>query len=555
MSKKLIIAIVLIVILLVITGYWYYKETIFSKSILKLEILGPENIQMGQEFEYTIKYKNNSNFTLEEPRFDFEYPESTINEEGKTRVSQILKDIYPGDEQFIQLKARLIGKEGDLKVAKAYLSYKPQNLKARYESNTTFTTKIDIVPITLDFDLPSKMERGKEIEFSINYFSNADFKLSGLRLEVDYPEKFNFISSNPQSLDNNEWEIADLDKAQGGRINIAGNLTEEVGRKIQFKTRLGLWMDGELTLLKETTKEVEIIEPLLYISQQINGSSNYIPSPGETLHYEIYFKNIGNTPFENLFLINKFDSPIFDLTTLKVISGQVRADDNMIIWDWKQVAQLKFLDIQEEGKVEFDIAIKDAWDISEAEANNTFITNKVNISQITQDFKTKVSSKLKVLQKGYYKDDIFENTGPVPPVVGQQTTYTITWQAQNYYNDVKNVKVKATLPPGVTLTGKIFPDSEILKFSFDSNSREIIWNVADNMAPGTGVLTEARSVSFQISLTPTTIQRGKIVPLINEATISGEDQWTGANISFKNLGVDTKIIDDLLVSNHSGIVQ
>jgi len=83
MKKKTIIVIVLIAVLLITAGYWYYKETIFSKSILKLEILGPENIPMGQEFEYTIKYKNNSNFTLQEPRLDFEYPESTINQEGK----------------------------------------------------------------------------------------------------------------------------------------------------------------------------------------------------------------------------------------------------------------------------------------------------------------------------------------------------------------------------------------------------------------------------------------------------------------------------------------
>ncbi len=555
MSKKLIIVISLVVVLLAAGGYWYYRETIFSKSILKLEILGPENVQMGQEFEYTIKYKNNSNFTLEEPRLDFEYPEFTINEEGKTRVSQVLKDIYPGDEQFIQFKARLIGKEDDLKVAKAYLSYKPQNLKARYESSTTFTTKIDMVPITLDFDLPSKMERGKEIEFPINYFSNADFKLSGLRLEVDYPEKFSFISSNPQSLDNNEWEIADLDKAQGGRISIIGNLTEEVGNKIQFKARIGLWKDGEFTLLKEATKEVEIIEPLLYISQQINGSSTYIPSPGETLHYEIYFRNIGRTPFENLFLTNTFDSSIFDLTTLKVDAGQIRADDNMVIWDWKQVPELNVLGIQEEGKVEFDVTLKKSWVISDADFNNTFIKNKVNISQITQDFQTKVNSRLVVLQKGYYQDSVFGNTGPSRPVVGQQTTYTITWQAQNYYNDVKNVKVRATLPPGVVLTGRISPDSEISRFSFDSNSREILWNVANDMAPGTGVTNNPPSVSFQVSLTPTPSQVGRVALIMNKATIAGEDSWTGQSISTETPGLDTTLPDDSSITNHSGTVQ
>ncbi len=555
MSKKTIIIISLVVIALISAGYWYYKETIFSKSILRLEILGPENIQMGQEFEYTVKYKNNSNFTLEQPRLDFEYPEATINQEGKIRVSRVLNDIYPGDEQFVQFKARLIGKEGDLKAAKAYLSYKPQNLKARYESSTTLVTKIDIVPITLDFDLPSKLERGKEIEFAVNYFSNADFKLSGLRLEIDYPQNFSFISSNPRSLSDNEWEVNDLDTAQGGRVSIIGNLVEEVGRKIQFNARLGLWADGEFTLLKEATKEVEIIEPQLYISQQVNGSSDYIATPGETLHYEIYFRNIGSTSFGNLFLTNKFNSSIFDLSTVKARYGQVRVDDSMIIWDWKQVPELKFLDARDEGKVEFDVTLKDVWAVSASQANSTFAENKVNVSQITQDFQVKVSSRLAITQKGYYNNLVFGNSGPVPPVVGQPTTYTITWQAQNYYNDAKNVRVRATLPAGVTLTGQISPNSEISNFFFDSVSREIVWNVADSMPSGAGVLTTGPSVSFQISFTPTLSQRGKAANLTNKATISGEDQWTGMSLTFEGAGVNTTIPDDTLVTNHSGIVQ
>ncbi len=174
MSRKIIILLVLIIIGLVLVGYWYYKGQTFSKGILKLEILGPDSAQMGEEFTYTVRYKNNSNFTLEEPKLIFEYPEYSVSEDGKNRATKILQDIYPGDEQFVQFKARLFGKENDLKVAKAYLSYHPQNLTANYESNTTLTTKINLVPLTLDFDLSSNLETGREIQFSLNYFSNID---------------------------------------------------------------------------------------------------------------------------------------------------------------------------------------------------------------------------------------------------------------------------------------------------------------------------------------------------------------------------------------------
>lgn len=551
MNKKIIIFLILLFVVLALVAYWYYKERIFSKGILKLEILGPESVQMGQEIEYTVRYKNNSNFTLEQPKLIFEYPEYSINDTGKSIINQTLGDIYPGDEQFVKFKARLLGKEGDLKVFKALLSYQPKNLSARYESETTFTVKIETVPLNLDFDLPSKLESGKNIQFSINYFSNVDYKLSGLKINVTYPDKFEFSGAQPQPLAKDEWQIADLNKTEGGRIKIEGKTTEEAGKRIQFSAKLGIWQDGDFIVLKETTKEVEVIRPLLYISQQINGVSDYVASPGEKLHFKIYFKNIGDTPFENLFLINRLDGPAFDLPTLKADFGQVRTDDNMIIWDWKQVPELKYLDVQEEGNVEFNVNLKYRWDVSGSDINNTFIKNKVTLSDISQEFQTKVNSEIEISQKGLYQDEIFGNVGPNPPEVGQTTTYTIVWQAKNFYNDVKNVKVRTILAPGVVLTGKVSPEKEISKFSFDNVSREVVWNVGDVLA-GTGVSGEPPTVYFQVSITPTAGQSGKIIPLVGETTISGEDQWTGKTTKGKAAAVDASLQNNSVVPEQSG---
>ncbi len=304
MSKKLIFIILFIVIVLGFLGFWYYRNTIFSKEILKLEILGPDSAKVGDEIEYTVKYKNNGNFVLEQPKLIFELPDNSLTEDGKTRFEKDLKDIYPGVEEIVQFNGRLLGKESDLKVAKAYLSYVPKNITARYESNTTFTTKIDTVAINLDFDLPSKIEKGKEISYSLNYFSNIDYPLENLSIKIDSINGFNFESSNPSSLDNSEWKLQTLNKAQGGRINVKGTITASTNSHITFGATLGMWQNGSFVAIKQANADVEIINPLLFISQQINGSSNYIVSPGEKLHYEIFFRNIGSSSFDNLFMIS-----------------------------------------------------------------------------------------------------------------------------------------------------------------------------------------------------------------------------------------------------------
>ncbi len=550
MSKKVIIFIALVVVIIAgFFGFWYYRDTIFSKEILKLEILGSDTAKVGDEIEYTVKYKNNGNFVLENPKLTFELPDNSLTEDGKTRLTQDLKDIYPGDEDFVQFKARLLGKEGDLKVAHAWLSYIPKNLSVRYESDTTFTTKIDNSPITLGFDLPSKVEKGKEITYSINYFSNIDYPLENLSVKVDSVSGFTFESADPTSLDNVEWKLNTLNKAQGGRINIKGLISADTGSHLTFSAHLGVWQDGTFVVVKEVTQDVEVIEPLLFISQQINSSANYVASPGENLHYEIFFRNIGSSPFDNLFIMSRLDASAFDLSTLKSDEGQVRPNDNLIIWDSKQISELQHLDSQQEVKVTFDVKLKDNWVPSDSEKNNILLKNKVNVSDISQEFDTKVNSNLTLNQKAYYSTQGgIQNSGPIPPQVNNATTYTITWQVNNSFNNVKNVKVRAVLPQGVALTSKISPDNQVPNFSLDSASREIVWSVGDLLASA-GTTNFWSSVSFQISLTPNSFMQGKLAGLIGSATISGEDQFTGKVISNTVPAIDTSLPDD---QNSSG---
>jgi hypothetical protein len=299
---------------------------------------------------------------------------------------------------------------------------------------------------------------------------------------------------------------------------------------------------------------VQVIQPLLSISQQVNGSASYIASPGETLHYRIFFTNIGSTPFDNLFMVVKLDSRALDMSTIQAgMQGQVQTNDNMIVWDHTQVARLSRLDVQQEGEVDFSVRVKSDWVPSESDANNTVITDEVNISQITQKFTIKVNSGLVISQKGYYKGSDIPNSGLIPPKVGKATTYTINWQIKNYFSDEKNVKVKANLPANVILTGKILPQDQSSNFSFDSASREIVWSVGDIQA-GTGVTGDPVSLSFQISFTPDSSQKGATAPIIGRAQISGENQFTNTTITSQDVGINTSLPDDFANSG-GGIIQ
>ncbi|MCX6720103.1 MAG: hypothetical protein NTV36_03305 [Candidatus Staskawiczbacteria bacterium] len=553
MQKKTLFVILLSAIAVILIVFWIYRESMFSKEILRLEILGSDSTKAGDEIEYTIKYKNNGNFVLQNPKLIFNMPENSLTEDGKTIITQDLKDVYPGDEELVKIKTRLLGKEGDLKTAKAALSYVPKNLTVRYESDTSFTTKIDTVPITLDFDLPTKVEKGKDLQFAINYFSNIDYPLENLSIKVDPTNGFDFISSDPSSLDHSEWKLQTLNKAQGGRVKILGKISANTDQNLSFSAKLGMWKNGNFIVMKELTKEVQVIQPLLFISQQVNGSGSYVASPGEVLRYQIFFRNIGSTPFDDLFAVVKLDSSALDMSSIQAEGGQVQPNDNMIVWDHSQLNQLKHLDVQQEGEIDFSVKVRIDWVPAGSDSSSLAIIDEINISQITQKFSIKVNSGLVISQKGYFANSGIKNSGPIPPQISKATTYTITWDIKNYFSDTKNVKVKAILPKNVNLTGKFMPENESSNFSFDSVSREIVWSAGDILA-GTGVKGDPVSLSFQVSLIPQASQKGSTVSLIGQAQISGENQFTNTIITTQDAGVSTNLPDDFANSG-GGVVQ
>jgi hypothetical protein len=555
MRLKIVYGVVLLTIGIAALGFWFWQQNPFSTGNVRLEILAPEDITMGEEVTYIVKWKNVGEIELESVSLIFEYPEgSLVTQEDGLRITKTLEDINPGQESSLRFTARLFGKENELKEAKAFLSYTPRNLSASFRSETSVTSEISFVPINFDFDIPSRMESGQQFQATLNYFSNVEYPLSDLRVQMEYPEGFEFRSAFPPPLGESEWDIGALNQANGDRITITGAVRGDINDARIFKATLGSWKDGRFTVFKEVVKAVQITKPRLFITQVVNASPQYVASAGDTLHYEIFFKNPSDRVLENLFLVVSLDGRGFDLESIKVNGGRFQEGDNSILWEAKDITKLRFLGVGEEGKVEFWVNVQDEIETFSPQDKNLVLKDRVLLSEASEEFEIKVKSDVGINQMGFFQDEVFGNQGVHPLRVGQRNTYTITWQASNRYTDVQNARVKAVLPAGAELTGKFFPENAPI--TYDSGSREVVWEVGD-MEAGVGVFQAkpASSVSFQIAFTPTGIHKGKAAELVGEARITAEDTFVDQIVSSTDGRIDTMLPDDNSVSGSQGIVQ
>lgn len=553
---KFVKILIVAILILAAAGYGFWRKNIYSKEGLKLEIIGPREVSLGQEVEYVVKYKNNGEFRLENPNLVFIAPDFSIKEDKIYNRETLESDrlggaIYPGEEKSFTFKFRMVGRAGEAKIAKASLTYQPKNLSARYESATTFTSIMKEAPLDFDMDLSSTVEADKNFHLKINYFSNVDWLLTDLRVNVDYPSGYSFLQSAPKSFDKDEWVIPVLNKNQSGTIDIVGQLSGSLDEGKVFRASIGIWKDGQYMRLREIERGTKIVKPTVALRQTINGDANYTAKPGEWLHYEVYYKNVSGGELYNLVLISNLEGDLYDLTTVKTETGSFRAGDNSLVFDWRQNKQLGYLSVMDEGKVDFWIKLKD--DLSRI--HRPELTNKVMLGPAREEFSTKISSKLELAQKVFYSDEIFGNSGHLPPKAGIATTYTITWQVKNYYSNVKEVSVAAVLPPESKLVAdKIFPESLASNLVYNQDSREIVWKIGE-VAAGQGLVSNPLNISFQVAVTPMNSQVGGTAGIIGQAIIKGQDGWTETTLESSAPALDTASLSDFNLMENSGIVQ
>ena len=510
-------------------AFVYFERGSFSEADLRVEIRGPEEVEVGEVVEYSIIYRNNSDIRLENVLVDFEYPSASVPveeredelvEERETfRRRKELDDLNPGQEEVIDFKARIFGMEGDSVEAKAWFNYSPQNLSAQYEAERTHTGVITDVPISFEFDLPDQKEADEEFPFRVRYLSRLSDDIENLGIRLDYPSGFEFLRSTPRGLENNEWEREVLETGDGAVIEVFGKLDGEPGDVKGFAGELGVWKFDRFITLKEISGEVLIPQPNLFVDVLVNDSADYVAEAGEDLFYEVFFKNIGNETMENLFLNVGLDREILNMDETEPMEGRFQPESGTIIWSHSSVSELRRLRPDDEETISF-------W----SKVNNDLPYNpeasvSVNLGQARYESRIKVESKIDLEQQFLVgNEDPLRSDGPFPFEDGTDSNYSVSWKLINENNDLEDVEVVATLPDEVYISDYQVEDGQEL--DFDSSSGQLIWSL-EEVERGAGISLTSPELIFQVEIDSSLDEDAT---LVEDVKVSAEDLWTSTNI-------------------------
>ncbi|MDP3986284.1 MAG: hypothetical protein U1C53_02885 [Candidatus Veblenbacteria bacterium] len=540
----------------------------FGEEAVSLTLVGPQEAPSGQVVEYTLAYHNDQGVDLTDIEVNLRYPEGFTfegslpqadNTEG-TRLT--LKRIRARESGNLSVRGLLVGEVGDVKQFSAVVTYEPENISAQYAKTLNVATQVVASVLNLELTGPAQLPEAEPLSLSATYRNSSAEPLSGLVVRFTSPGGFELElpQLTPLSGAGNTWLLPDLEPLAEGKVEFKGRFTEaSAAGKQEIRVAVGLLGEGnKVTVQEEKVHELTLVKSHLTLNLTANDVSlKSAVDLGQQLTYQVTVANEGELPFTNIILVARLDTTYLDWSTLRDdAGGTVNRTEGTITWTKEVLPFLAALQPGSRTTVRWYISVVPSLPAGasatpsfkakvEAQAGQMVGESLQAIMSESNEVESKFNTRLTLEADGrYYTDDLVKlGSGPLPPQVGQTTTYVIFWRLANNLSEVENVEVTTTLPPEVNFTGQstVAAGSPV---SFNPNTREVRWTL-NRLPAGAGTGFARPEASFEVAVTPGPSDANKILVLTRTTTVTARDTFSGADLIATAKFITTELDNDL----------
>jgi hypothetical protein len=576
--KKIAIisGITLAALVLIIGGVVYFRKKAFTEDKVSVSISGPSSTESGDLTTIDIDYKNDNWADLKNVVLYINYSENfklednlSLQANGPNASQYNIGTLKGRTSGRFEIKGKFFGTKDLLTYIEAKLSYSSSTFSSTFQAENKLATMITSSPLTIEVSGPQTVYSGGAVTYIINFKNTGGEIFKGMMIKSDYPEGFIFSSSEPLAAsEKNAWYVGDIAAGTTGSVKIIGSLSGAVDEIKRFKMYIGTGSGDDFSAYNSNEISTKIIGSPLLVKQTVNDKSDEIMvNANNVLVFKINYQNTGSTPLRDVILTETIKSPILDYAKFSTTGakGGLDSKTGKITWTGAQVEGLKVLTPGAGGQIIFTIPVKEKIDVKSVSdknfsilavasmdspdiptpegANKQIASNAVNI---------KLNSKLLMTLKGYFNDADIQNTGPLPLKVGQETTFTMHLEIGNISNDITDAQVVMNLAPGVKWKNNYLSKNESV--SYNDRNNILTWNIG-SLPAGIGILTDPKSLVFQIGVNPSQTQVGNYASLINSTTFSASDVFTKQNLTLKLDEKNSSLTEDISVGDMGKVEQ
>lgn len=580
-KKAMIGALGFFAICLCIAAYIFFKgSNVISPNNIKIDVIGPTTISSGEETELMVSITNTNNTTLEIADLILEYPDGTRSAKDSVTLMQRDRvpfgDISPRETVRKSIKSIMYGEEGKFVDVKLSLEYRVPNSTSVFTKESEYKTLVGSSPLTLSIEALKEVNSNQNYALTLKVTSNSNDVIKDIVLTSDFPFGFAATDYSPIPIPNEHaWVLGDIEPKGERTITINGKIFGEKNQERFFRFDLGTKSEADNSklgaVIASVSHSVLVKQPFLGVGiafDRNSESEEYVAQAGSEITATIDWHNNVDVPIYDVSIEAKISGNAIYPKSIKTASGFYDSSTNTIRWNKFYDEKMELANPGTGGNVDFSLGMILGNLLGNAQTNPQFVVDvtvkakrrlesgvpEEIVSTIRKTVKV-VTNPTIVLDSSYTNNGTnnIQNSGPVPPVVGKKTTYTLTLSASNTLNALADTSVVAVLPESVEWLGVTYPEAE--QVTFNSNSRQIKWNIGD-MPPATGGAS-TRKLYLQVAVSPSISEIGQVIKLLDIAKLTARDTFTNIQIQSSSKEVTTVLTRDqgIDVANSTGIVQ
>lgn len=579
-KKFFLFSLAFFVLALAYAGYVFFAGgNTVSNNNIDISVLGNNFTAGGDSLSLVVGITNKNSSALDLADLVVEYPKggavtgttdsSMLNE--TSRVS--LGTIPSGAVRNQNVTVTLFGEQGSIQNVKVSLEYRVAGSNAIFVKDTAYPVTINSTPVNLTMDAPDTTAANQNVTLNVKAILNSTTTAPKMLLTMDYPVGFQFVSATPSpSSGNNIWSLGDMAPGAERDISVVGKIVDASdGEQKTFHATTGTQSSSNKyaidVIFNSLSHTIAISKAFIDANLSVNGAtgSQFAIDTSTPIHGSINWTNNSDTKVNDLQIQAKISGNAVNAKTIQVDQGFYDSNQGTITWDANSESQLRDVNPGDSGTLSFSMSPLSLFSAASGILSSPTINIDVSVSgkqdvggfntTSLNDFATAtvhVISDVAFTNKALYYSGAFTNSGPIPPAVGKTTTYTVVWSVSNTANNISGASIHSTLPPWVSFVGKVSPASEDL--TYNATTQEITWNIGA-IQPGTGITKDAHTVSFQLSMKPSVSQVGSIPTLINEAVLTGHDDFANVDMSTKKPLLNTLLSQDPTFPPSGGTVS
>lgn len=521
-------------------AYLIFGGRSISADNVDILVVGPTTAASGEAISLLITVQNRNPVPIDVQDLGIDFPVGTRDADAidteLTHQSIELGTIEPGDGETRTIRATLFGSENQTLSIPIRVEYETEGSNAVFVSTKTYEITITTSPLSINTTSVTETSAGQSVTFSLAVRANATDDLENVAVEAQYPFGFTVTNTSIDSRNSGTFfALGTLKAGEERRFTVTGTLAGATDDIRVFRWGTGL-MDapdaGRIAIpYANAVSEIALKRPFLDVALAINNDPSAKPviKAGDPILGLLTWKNTLASSILDGKITVKLSGSALDPAAVGSGSGFYQSADLSILFDRDTAQSLRELESGDTGTGTFFFASKDTKDMGSMQRPEITITVSVAGRRIgetgvpenltsTLTRTVKIGTELTLASKVQHDSGPFNNTGPLPPVAGQKTTYTVVLAVDNSVNEVAGATATMTLPSYVRFTGLVSPTDSGLTYS--DTTRTVNWNIGSVAAHG------GKEVAFQVELSASLSQQDSSPILVSPQKLTGTDRFT-----------------------------